>query len=353
VSLSLGASRPTGTRWGVTAMLGSILSVQIGASFAKHLIEQVPGPLGATWLRLGSAGAMMVVVWLVRWGVTRRRGTPTEPVKAAAVTEAGTPVEPVETAVPEAPSTGSPIGAVAAKAPRPGYALPVTLAFCVAMLTMNASIYEAFARLPVGIAITIEFLGPLGVAIAVSLRQGLTLVGAARHRRLVFDLGLVICAGAGVALLGVRPVSLNVPGVLFALLAAACWACYILLGGLVTRWYRTQDLLTVMWIAAGCLFALPALAPAGTAFLTWPVIRLGLVVGLVCSVLPTVLELFVLGRLSPGLFAILESLAPAVAALAAWPILGEWLHPTDWVAIVLVILASVGATLASARRRLA
>jgi len=355
VSVSLSIPRPTGTPLGVAAMLGSILSVQIGASFAKRLIEQVPGPLGATWLRLGSAGLVMAVVWLVRWGVTRRRARAmvVEPVETALDTR--TPVEPVETALsePQPDSTDSAARTVAATASRPGYALPLTLMFCVTMLTMNASIYESFARLPVGIAITIEFLGPLGVAIAMSLRRAMTLTGAARHRRLAFDLALVVCAGGGVALLGVRPVSLNLLGVLLALLAAACWACYILLGGVVTRWYGTQNLLTVMWLAAGCLFALPALAPAGAAFLTWPVLRWGLVVGLVCSVIPTVLELFVLGRLPPGLFAILESLAPAVAALAAWPILGEWLHPTDWIAIALVILASIGATLSAARRRLA
>ena len=227
---------------------------------------------------------------------------------------------------------------------RPPYALAVTAAFCVVMLGMNSTIYEAFDRLPVGIAITLEFLGPLGVAIAGSVREGRRLPSGVRGRSLTGDLALIACAGAGVALLGVRPVALNGVGVVFALVAAACWAGYILLGSRVSRWYSSPRVLTVAWTVALVGFALPALAPHGAGFLTGHVLGLALVVALSSSAVPTVLELFALGRVPPPLFAILESLAPAVAALAAWPLLGEWLHPTDWLAIGLVVVASAGAT---------
>jgi len=311
-------ARRRATPVGVVAMISSILSVQIGASFAKRLIDAVPGPLGATWLRLTSAAVIMVLIWGVRRLAARRGGF--------------------------RPDAGP------ARAARPPHALIITLIFCAAMLTMNASIYEAIDRLPVGIAITIEFLGPLAVAIAASIRWGRRAAPAERTRGLVLDFALIACAGAGVALLGVRPASLNLAGVVFALVAASCWACYIVLGARVTQWFDTADLMTVMWIGAAVIFAVPALAPTGPGFLTWPVIALGAAVGLACSVVPTALELFVLRRLPPGLFAILESLAPAVAALAAWAILRQRLHPTDWAAIALVILASVGATLANTRR---
>ena len=316
-------ARPEGSAVGVGAMLTSVVVIQTGASFGKRLIDEVPGPMAAVWLRLGTAAVIMLIFWgvraLVEWG-RRRRG-----LGSALILKP------------------------ASSAPRPAYALPVTVVFCVVMLTMNTTIYEAFDRIPVGIAITLEFLGPLGVAIAGSIRRGRRLAAGVRGHSLAGDLVLVGCAGAGVALLGVRPASLDGVGVLFALIAAACWAGYITLGGRVAAWYPSPYVLTTAWTVALLGFAVPAMAPHGSGFLTWHVLGLGAVVALSTSTVPTMLELFALGRVPAGLFAILESLAPAVAALAAWPLVGERLDATDWIAICLVVLASIGATYSNAR----
>ena len=309
---------------GIGAMLTSVVIIQTGASFGKRLIDEVPNPMAAVWLRLGTAAVVVLIFWAIRAavvGVRRRQGHE-----------------------PGLVLTGS------SHLPRPSYALPVTAAFCVVMLTMNATIYEAFDRIPVGIAITLEFLGPLAVAIVGSIRRGRRLAAGQRGRSLAGDLVLVGCAGAGVALLGVRPATLNGVGVLFALIAAACWAGYIVLGGRVGAWYPSPYVLTAAWTVALVGFATPALAPHGVSFLTWHVLGLALVVAMLSSAVPTMLEVFAMGRVPASLFAILESLAPAVAALAAWPLVGERLDATDWIAIGLVVLASIGATYNNARR---
>ncbi|MCL1841800.1 MAG: EamA family transporter, partial [Propionibacteriaceae bacterium] len=319
--------RPQGTAVGVGAMLTSVVIIQTGASFGKRLIDEVPGPMAAVWLRLGTAGVCMLVFWGVRalvLALRRRRECDKQAPSGSKTAILG-------------PESGQQHPVCPALPARPRHALAVTAVFCVVMLTMNATIYEAFDRLPVGIAITLEFLGPLGVAIAGSVRNGRRLPIGTRGASLAGDLALIACAGAGVALLGVRPVALNAVGVVFALVAALCWAGYITLGGYVSRWYSSPRVLTVAWLVALLGFAIPALEPHGAGFLTARVLGLAVVVALSSSAVPTVLELFALGRVPPALFAILESLAPAVAALAAWPLLGEWLHPTDWLAIGLVV----------------
>jgi len=341
--------RPQGTAVGVGAMLTSVVIIQTGASFGKRLIDEVPGPMAAVWLRLGTAGVCMLVFWGVRalvLALRRRRECDKQAPSGSKTAGAGSGSG-HEGAV--CPAEGAP--RAEAQPARPAHALAVTAVFCVVMLTMNATIYEAFDRLPVGIAITLEFLGPLGVAIAGSVRNGRRLPIGTRGASLAGDLALIACAGAGVALLGVRPVALNAVGVVFALVAALCWAGYITLGGYVSRWYSSPRVLTVAWLVALLGFAIPALEPHGAGFLTARVLGLAVVVALSSSAVPTVLELFALGRVPPALFAILESLAPAVAALAAWPLLGEWLHPTDWLAIGLVVVASAGSTWNNARRR--
>ena len=337
----------------MAALVGSVLAVQLGASFSRRLIDQTPTPLGAVWLRLTSALAIMLVYWIVRW-VLRRRSRcqlSASATRETRVVVASAAAGTAKTRISRVGGTGTvPVSGSDQVSPaRPRYALALTIVFGAVMLGMNAAIYEAFARIPVGLAITLEFLGPLGVAIVISLRRRPREAAGARWRSLVFDLGLVACAGVGVALLGLGPVSLNLQGTLFALTAAACWASYIVLGSRVARWHSSDRVLTVLWVVAAVVFLGPALAPSGAGFLTPGVIWLALGVGLACSVVPSLLELFVLARVPPALFAILESLAPAVAGLGAWIILKERLHLTDWVAIVLVVIASVGATWSNAR----
>jgi inner membrane transporter RhtA len=206
----------------------------------------------------------------------------------------------------------------------------VVLAFGVALMVMNWAIYQSFARIPLGIAVTIEFLGPLMVAV----------IGSRRPRDLIW----VVLAGIGVALLGFAPASLTWTGVAFALLAGLSWACYILLsaqtGG---RWPGISGLALASLVGVVAL-APPAVLEAGATLLEPRVLLLGLAVGLLSSVIPYSLELIALRRIPPRVFGILMSLEPAVAALAAILLLREFLTPVQWLAMGCVVAASVGAT---------
>jgi len=206
----------------------------------------------------------------------------------------------------------------------------VAIAFGVVLGTMNWSIYESFARIPLGIAVTIEFLGPLGLAV----------VGSRRPRDLVW----VALAGIGVALLGVEPADLNVAGVAFAMLAGASWAAYILLSGSTGARWPGLDGLTVASVVATLLMA-PLLTTFSGRGLGDPhVILVGAVVGMLSSVIPYSFELIALRSIRPSLFGILMSLDPAAAALAGIIVVQEYLSTLQWLAIACVIVASVGAT---------
>jgi inner membrane transporter RhtA len=206
----------------------------------------------------------------------------------------------------------------------------VAIAFGLVLGTMNWSIYASFARIPLGIAVTIEFLGPLALAV----------VGSRRPRDLVW----VALAGIGVALLGVERTDLNVAGVAFAMLAGASWAAYILLSGSTGARWPGLDGLTVASVVATVLMA-PLLTTFSGRGLGDPhVILVGAVVGMLSSVIPYSFELIALRSIRPSLFGILMSLDPAAAALAGVIIVQEYLSAVQWLAIACVIVASVGAT---------
>jgi inner membrane transporter RhtA len=206
----------------------------------------------------------------------------------------------------------------------------VAISFGVVLGVMNWSIYESFARIPLGIAVTIEFLGPLGLAIA----------GSRRARDLVW----AALAGVGVALLGLEPADLNVAGVAFAMLAGASWAAYVLLSGSTGARWPGLDGLTVASVVATVLMA-PLLATFSGHGLGDPhVILVGAVVGMLSSVIPYSFELVALRSIRPSLFGILMSLDPAAAALAGIVVVGEYLSTLQWLAVACVIVASVGAT---------
>ena len=268
----------------VWLVVGGIVSVQFGAAIAKQLFPLVP-PTAMVWLRLVTSAAVFLLVVRPRLrGHTRGDWT-------------------------------------------------VALAFGVSLATMNWAIYQSFARIPLGIAVTIEFLGPLAVAVA----------GSRRPRDLVW----VVLAALGVGLLGLSPARLDVVGVLFALLAAAGWACYILLSARTgQRWPGVSGLAVASLVGAVAL-APPAVLEAGGRLLEPKVLLLGLAVGLLSSVIPYSLELVALRRIPPRVFGILMSLEPAVAALAAMLLLAEFLTPVQWVAMACVVVASVGSTRSS------
>ena len=265
----------------VWLVLAGIISVQVGAAIAKDLFHLVP-PTAMVWLRLVTSAVMFAAIARPRLGG------------------------------------------------RSASDWRVALGFGVSLMTMNWAIYQSFARIPLGIAVTIEFLGPLTVAV----------VGSRRARDLVW-VGL---AGVGVALLGIEPGELTVAGVLFALLAGAAWAAYILLSASTGRRWPGISGLAVASVVGAVVLAPPAVLDAGTDLLDPKVLVLGVAVGLLSSVIPYSFELRALRHIPPRVFGVLMSLEPAAAALTAMVLLGEFLTALQWTALACVVVASVGAT---------
>ncbi len=226
---------------------------------------------------------------------------------------------------------------------RPAGELRVAIAFGVTLGLMNWLIYESMARIPLGIAVTLEFVGPLGVAVAGS-----------RRRR---DLAWVALAALGILLLadggGDGGSGLDPVGVALALAAGGCWAAYILLSARTGALFGGSEGLTIA-IVVGTLVTLPAgIVQGGGELLVPALIAAGLVVALASSVIPYSLELEALRRLPPAVFGVLMSLEPAVAATTGYLVLGQALGLRDLVAIALVLVASAGATWSAGRPALA
>ena len=202
---------------------------------------------------------------------------------------------------------------------------------------MNLFIYVAFATIPIGVAVTIEFLGPLTLSLA--------------HTRRWRDAVWAALALAGVVLLGVGPSAIgDVGGVLAAVLAAGCWAAYIVMNRRVGAAIPGIDGLAVSMLVA-MVVALPfGLRPAVAGVAGDPTLLVVFaVVGLLSSVLPYALEMSALRRMPTRVFGVLQSLGPAIAALAGLVVLREALSVLEVVALVCVTAASAGVTLTSRR----
>ncbi|WP_221392896.1 DMT family transporter [Dyadobacter sp. NIV53] len=197
---------------------------------------------------------------------------------------------------------------------------------------MNLLFYCALARVPMGLAVTLEFIGPLVLALAGSRRA--------------LDILWVVLAGAGIAL--ITPWSgkgIDLLGLFFALAAGGCWAIYILLSQRAGAQLPGQLAVTV-----GMLFAALPVLPIGliegNLFSMTPfMLLLGLLLAIFSSVLPFSLEMQALRTMPSRTFSILMSLEPAVAALAGWWLLGEQLKSGQWLAVVCIVAASSGAAL--------
>jgi inner membrane transporter RhtA len=272
-------------------VLGSCTSLQVGAACAAQLFPRI-GSNGATLLRLSVAAVVLVVAArpaVRRW--TRRQWA------AVAV-------------------------------------------FGLSLAAMNGSFYAAIARIPLGTAVTIEFLGPLTLAAVLS-----------RRRR---DLTWVGLAAVGVALLGLTGSGattgrLDGVGVLFALVAAVFWAGYILASTRVGATVPGQGGLAGALVVAA-LVLLPLGAPGALTALRDPrLLLLAAGTGVLASVIPYSLELSALRRLSPRVFGVLLSLEPAIAAIAGWLLLSQRLGGWEAAAVGIVVLASVGSTLTARR----
>lgn len=205
-----------------------------------------------------------------------------------------------------------------------------------ALAVMNGLFYLALERLPLGVTVTIEVLGPLVLSIVASRRASAWLWA------LLALAGVVALGGGGWE-------RLDPIGVLFAVGAAACWAFYILGSARVGREFPKLDGLALAMVA-GALISLPfGIADAGSALLRPDILALGAAIAVLSSTIPYALELLALRRLPAAAFAILMSLAPAMAALAGFVLLGQHLVWLEIVGISLVIAASIGAVRAAGR----
>jgi inner membrane transporter RhtA len=270
--------RPISPVW---LVLAGIASVQLGAAVAKHLFGQVE-PTAMVWLRLVTSSVV-----LLAWARPALRGRS----RADWLT---------------------------------------VVAFGVTLGAMNWSIYQAFARIPLGLAVTFEFAGPLVLAVVMSRRAR--------------DLAWVGLAAVGVALLGLEKTELDLAGVAFALAAGGAWAAYILLSAQTGRRWAGLDGLAMASVMATVMLT-PAAVPSGGSDLVDPqILLLGAAVGLLSSVVPYSAELMALRTIRPDVFSILMSLEPAAAALAGIVVLQEFLTLVQWVAVGAVLVGCVGAT---------
>ncbi|MEM0514883.1 DMT family transporter [Pseudoalteromonas sp. YIC-827] len=269
----------------IGCVLLAMVTIQSGASIAKQLFPLI-GPEGTTALRLGFSALVLCLVF------------------------------------------------------RPWKALPQgqqwrsIIVYGLCLGGMNIAFYYAIERIPLGIGVALEFTGPLAVALLSSKRKR--------------DLLWVAFAIAGIILLlpeidaetGLDPV-----GVALALAAGACWAGYILFGkrtGNQSSGGRTVAL--GMTVAAFVLVPYGA-AHQGMALLSWEVIPLGFLVAIMSSALPYTLEMVALRNMPAQGFSVMMSMEPAIAALAGFMILSELLTPLQWLAIALVIIASIGSSM--------
>ncbi len=265
----------------VAAALLGMVSLQTGASLAKSLFP-VAGPVGTVALRVGF-GTLVLVAALRPWR-TRITKTNWQPLAV----------------------------------------------YGIAIGVMNLCFYLALSRIPLGIAVALEFTGPLAVAVLSS------------HRPADFLwIGLAVAGLALILPLAHSGRAVDTLGVVFALGAGACWALYIVFGRKTGAHHGAQS------VALGSLISAVIVVPAGLlgappALFSHSVLLLGLGVGILSTALPYALDMIALTRLPPRTFGVLMSLDPAVGALCGWLLLGEQLSLLQWTAIVLIVLASAG-----------
>ena len=275
------AVRRRGAAPPVVLVLAAIGSVQFGAAVAKLLFDEI-GVGGTVFLRVALAALVLGLIWRP---AVRGRGR-----------------------------RDLWLGAV----------------FGLALAGMNLSFYSALDRIPLGIAVTFEFVGPLGVAVAGSRRA--------------LDLLWVGLAAAGILLLSdFGSADLDALGIALALLAGGFWAAYILLGVRVGRVFPGAEGLTLAMVVAAVLLFPVGVGTAGAGLLVPWILAAALAVAILSSAIPYSLELEALRRLPADVFGVLMSLEPAVASLAGYLLLDETLAAREIVAILLVVAASAGA----------
>jgi inner membrane transporter RhtA len=262
-------------------VLLAVTSVQFGAALAKTMFDDL-GPGGTVLLRVLFAAAVLILLWR--------------------------------------PSLRG----------RSGGDLALAVAFGVSLAGMNFAFYSALDRIPLGIAVTFEFVGPLGVAVAGSRRA--------------VDLLWVGLAGAGIVLLtDFGQGGVEATGAGLALVAGAFWAAYILLSARVGRVFEGGSGLAIAMTVAAVLLLPVGIADGGGSLLQPGLLALGVGVAMLSSAIPYSLELEALRRLPARVFGVLMSLEPAVATLAGFVVLSQALAGRELAGILLVVAASAGA----------
>jgi inner membrane transporter RhtA len=197
---------------------------------------------------------------------------------------------------------------------------------------MNIIFYMAISRIPIGLGVALEFIGPLALALTGSKRM--------------IDLLWVILAAAGIALIAPwNHNGLNLTGVLLALLAGVFWAAYILLGGRVSKMMDGSKAVTIGMIFASVIVVPVAIGDGLISHLKPWMLLSGFALALLSSAIPFTLEMNALKKIPAKTFSILMSLEPAVAAISGLVFLHEYLSFYEWIAVALIIAASAGATL--------
>lgn len=266
-------------------VLASVTSVQFGAGLAATLFPEL-GAAGTSLLRLGFAALVVALIWRPRPRDFRAPG-----------------------------------------------ALRAAVLYGLALGAMNLLFYEALDRIPLGIAVTLEFVGPLGVAVAGSRRR--------------VDVVWVLLAAAGILLFGLGAggeAGLDPLGVVLALAAGGCWAAYIVLAQRLGDAVPGGAGLSLGLIVAALVPIAPGVAVGGGALLEPALIAQGAAVALLSSVIPYSLEFAALRRMARRVFGVLMSLEPAMAALVGLVVLGQRLSPRELLAVGLVVVASAGAS---------
>ena len=271
------------------AILGAVTALGLGTSWAKHSLFPVVGAQGTTAVRVGFSALLLLLFWRPwRWALN-------------------------------------------------GADARMVALYGAALGAMNLCFYMSLRTIPFGIAVAIEFAGPLAVALFSSRRP--------------LDFLWVLLAAAGLALLlplGHDVSTLDPAGMMFALAAAVFWATYIIFGKRASHLHAGHSVSLGLFVAA--LVVVPVgVAHAGGALLSPVILATGLGVALISSAIPISLEMVALKRLSPQAFGIMASMEPAVAALLALALLGEYLSAMQWLAIALIVAASVGSSVTAQR----
>ena len=276
---------------GVVTLILSIISLCTGTSFAKTLFSEV-GAIGTTTFRIFFSACILWLIWRP-WRI---------------------PLTRVD--------------------------LTTIIPYGVCIVGMNLPFYLSLQTLPVGIALAIEFTGPLGLAIYKS--------------RTRFDFLWITFAVIGLYLLlwpgadSEELIALDLAGVIYALIAGVFWASYILVGQMARRVHPAH--VTSYGLTVAAIIILPlGLISGGTAMFNPNLLLFGLAIAILSSALPYSLEIFALRILPAKTFSIMLSLEPAVGALAGIIILGEFIESKQWMAILLVVFASAGCTATAVR----